>query len=83
MTLLRLMCAVSVWRTLMTRVLPLAGCASWWAGLVCLLPGLIVDPYGDQHTGRPLGHCGLGRGRSPGLLVHIRCFIGAADRADQ
>ena len=42
MTLLRLMCAVSVWRTLMTRVLPLAGCASWWAGLVCLLPGLIV-----------------------------------------
>lgn len=42
MTLLRLMCAVSVWRTLMTRVLPLTGCASWWTGLVCLLPGLIV-----------------------------------------
>lgn len=41
-TLLRLLCAVSVWRTVMTRILPLCGAASWWTALLCLLPGLIV-----------------------------------------
>ncbi len=40
--LIRLLCAVSIWRTLMTRVLPLCGAAAWWVGLVCLLPGFAV-----------------------------------------
>lgn len=42
MTLLRLLCGASIWRTLMTRILPLAGSAAWWTGLVCLLPGFAV-----------------------------------------
>ncbi len=41
-TLLRLWCAASIWRTLMTRVLPLCGTASWWTGLICLLPGFLA-----------------------------------------
>lgn len=41
-TLLRLVCAVSIWRTLMTRVLPLGGASAWWVGLVCLIPGFVV-----------------------------------------
>ncbi len=39
---LRLLCAVSVWRTVMTRILPLCGASAWWTGLVCLLPGFAV-----------------------------------------
>ena len=42
MALLRLLCAVSVWRTVMTRVLPLCGVSAWWTALLCLLPGLAV-----------------------------------------
>lgn len=38
-TLVRLMCAVSIWRTAMTRLLPLCGTAAWWVSLLCLLPG--------------------------------------------
>ncbi len=38
-TFLRLLCAVSIWRTMMTRVLPLCGASAWWAGMICLLPG--------------------------------------------
>lgn len=42
LTLVRLLCAVSVWRTAMTRVLPLCGGAAWWVTLLCLLPGFSV-----------------------------------------
>lgn len=42
MTLIRLLCAVSVWRTAMTRLLPLAGASAWWVLLLCLLPGLLA-----------------------------------------
>lgn len=41
-TLVHLLCAVSVWRTVMTRVLPLCGAAAWWTALLCLLPGFLV-----------------------------------------
>ncbi len=41
-TLLRLLCAVSIWRTVMTRVLPLCGASAWWTALLCLLPGFAV-----------------------------------------
>lgn len=42
LTLLRLLCAVSIWRTAMTRVLPLCGASAWWVTLACLLPGFAV-----------------------------------------
>ena len=42
MALLRLLCAVSIWRTAMTRVLPLCGASAWWTALLCLLPGFGV-----------------------------------------
>lgn len=42
LTLLRLLCAVSVWRTVMTRILPLCGASAWWTALLCLLPGFAV-----------------------------------------
>lgn len=40
--LLRLMCIVSIGRTLLTRILPLCGSASWWMSIVCLLPGVVL-----------------------------------------
>lgn len=40
--LTRLVAVVSMTRTLLTRILPLAGSASWWLTPVCLLPGLLV-----------------------------------------
>ena len=40
--LIRLMAVVSILRTLLTRVLPLAGSAGWWVTLVCFAPGLAV-----------------------------------------
>ena len=36
-SLLHLLCAVSIWRTAMTRILPLCGAAAWWVTLICLL----------------------------------------------
>ena len=42
LTMLRLVCAVSIWRTAMTQVLPLCGAAAWWVTLLCLLPGFAV-----------------------------------------
>ena len=42
LTLLRLICAVSIWRIAMTRVLPLCGTSAWWVILMCLLPGFAV-----------------------------------------
>lgn len=41
-SLVRLLCIVSVLRTALTRILPLAGSASWWVTLLCLLPGVLV-----------------------------------------
>ena len=41
-TLIRLLCAVSIWRTAMTRVLPLCGASAWWTTLLCLVPGFSV-----------------------------------------
>lgn len=41
-TLIRLLCFVSIWRTAMTRVLPLCGSSAWWTALICLLPGFGV-----------------------------------------
>lgn len=41
-SLIRLVAVVSILRTVMTRVLPLAGSAGWWMTPVCLLPGLAV-----------------------------------------
>ena len=34
LTLIRLLCAVSVWRTVITRILPLCGAAAWWYHLL-------------------------------------------------
>lgn len=42
LALIRLLCAVSVWRTVMTRLLPLCGASAWWTALICLLPGMAV-----------------------------------------
>lgn len=42
LTLLQLLCAVSVWRTAMTRILPLCGASAWWVTLACMIPGVIV-----------------------------------------
>lgn len=42
MTLIRLLCAISVWRTAVTRILPLCGAATWWTALLCLLPGAVT-----------------------------------------
>ena len=42
LTMLRLVCAVSIWRTAMTMVLPLCGAAAWWVTLICLLPGFAL-----------------------------------------
>ena len=41
-TLIQLLCAVSIWRTVMTRLLPLCGASAWWVGLLCLLPGVVI-----------------------------------------
>lgn len=39
---IRLLCCVSALRTLWTRVIPLAGSASWWLAVLCLLPGITL-----------------------------------------
>lgn len=36
----RLLACVTILRTAVTRILPLAGASAWWMTLVCLLPGL-------------------------------------------
>lgn len=40
--LVRLLCAVSVWRSVMTRLLPMCGASAWWLALLSLLPGALV-----------------------------------------
>lgn len=42
MALVQLIAAVSILRTALTRMLPLAGCSAWWLTLLCLLPGLLL-----------------------------------------
>lgn len=41
-SLIRLVAVTSMLRTLLTRVLPLAGSAGWWMSLCCFVPGLVV-----------------------------------------
>jgi len=41
-SMIRLVAAVSILRTALTDLLPLAGSAGWWVVPVCLLPGLTV-----------------------------------------
>lgn len=38
----RLLACVSILRTAITRIMPLAGTATWWVTLLCLLPGLVL-----------------------------------------
>lgn len=42
----RLVAAVVIFRTMVTRVLPLAGAAGWWMALACLAPGLVLYASG-------------------------------------
>lgn len=42
LSMIRLVAVVSILRTVLTQVLPIAGSASWWLLPVCLLPGLTV-----------------------------------------
>lgn len=38
----RLLACVTILRTAVTRIMPLAGASTWWMTLVCLLPGLAL-----------------------------------------
>lgn len=38
-SMLQLLCAVSIWRTAATGIVPLCGASAWWTVLLCLLPG--------------------------------------------
>ena len=40
--MVRLLCAASMVRVALTRILPLCGAAAWWTALLCLLPGLLL-----------------------------------------
>lgn len=40
--LLRLVCIVSIGRTLLTRILPLCESAAWWMSIVCMVPGITL-----------------------------------------
>ncbi len=40
--LVQLLCAVSILRTSLTALLPVAGCSTWWLTLCCMLPGAAV-----------------------------------------
>lgn len=37
---LQLLCAVSLWRTAATLIVPEYGASAWWMALLCLLPGI-------------------------------------------
>ncbi|MBQ8201718.1 MAG: hypothetical protein IJZ74_08130 [Clostridia bacterium] len=54
--LVQLLCIVSVLRTILTRIVPLAGCSSWWIALLCLLPGAAV--YGLLRFAMRITHTG-------------------------
>ena len=51
-TFRQLICIVSILRTALTRIVPMAGSGAWWLTLVCLLPGLAV--YGLMLLGMRL-----------------------------
>lgn len=40
--MIQLLCAVSMLRTILTRIVPLAGSGAWWTALLCMLPGAAV-----------------------------------------
>ncbi len=42
LSLVQVLCAISILRTALTRIVPAAGGAAWWTALVALLPGLAV-----------------------------------------
>lgn len=52
----RLVACVTILRTAVVRVLPVAGAAGWWVTLVCLAPGLLLYALGcwAQKRGRSL-----------------------------
>lgn len=62
----RLVACVSILRTAVTRVLPVAGAAGWWITLVCLIPGLLLYA---------LGYWALQRGRSFRKVVHLLAAV--------
>lgn len=41
-SLVQMLCTVSILRTALTRILPLAGTSAWWVTLLSLLPGAVV-----------------------------------------
>lgn len=87
-TFLQLIAAVSIVRTALTRVLPLAGCGAWWTTLGCMLPGLgVVLLLGAamrltrSQTLQELARCCLGRVGGwivSGLLAALLLLDGAA-----
>ncbi len=40
MAFVALLCGVSILRTALTRIVPLAGCSAWWVTALCCLPSL-------------------------------------------
>lgn len=42
----RLLACASILRTVVTRILPLAGASAWWVTLLCLLPGYLLYALG-------------------------------------
>ena len=84
-TLLHLLCSVSVWRTAMTRILPLCGSAAWWVTLLCLLPGLLTTlllrltmRFSGAHTLPEAMRIALGKGGAV-LLSAVLALPLAAD----
>lgn len=64
---LQLICIVSILRTVLTRIVPLAGSASWWLAIVCMLPGAAV--YGVLLLGMRLTGAGV-------VLDFVRACLG-------
>ena len=65
----RLVACVSILRTAVTGVLPLAGAAAWWVTLACLLPGLLLYA---------LGCLGLRMTNTDNLPDCLRALLGQA-----
>lgn len=42
LSMVQLLCVTSILRTLLTKIIPLAGSAGWWTALLCFLPGLLT-----------------------------------------
>lgn len=58
----RLVACVTILRTAVTRIIPLAGSAGWWVVPICLLPGVLLYA---------LGALGIRRSDSPGRLAYF------------